>query len=118
MKKILVIDDDVDILLLVKLALTMNGLDVRTLSRWEMIPETIEEYAPALILMDISLGTADGRDICKGLKREALTKDIPVILFSANNEFQKSIGECQAEGFIAKPFDISDLVARVKEKAR
>lgn len=118
MKKVLVVDDDTDILELVKLALTMHGLEVSVLSRWEKIDDTIREFMPGLILLDISLGTADGREICRNLKASEATKDIPVILFSANIEFQKGIDRYQAEGFIAKPFELKKLVETVRASAR
>ena len=96
MQKILVVDDDIDILALVKMTLTMNGFDVSILSRWENIDNTIHNFEPDLILLDVSLGGADGRDICKKLKAEKETKHIPVILFSANIEMEKSIDNCNA----------------------
>jgi DNA-binding response OmpR family regulator len=113
MTKVLVLDDDIDILQLVNLILTRNGLAVQTISRWQEIGDVIRDFAPGLILMDISLGTADGREICKSLKQDETTRHIPIILFSANIGFQKSIDECQAQGFIAKPFDLKTLVNTV-----
>jgi DNA-binding response OmpR family regulator len=118
MKKVLVVDDDMDILTLVKMALTMNGLEVETLSRWERIGGAISDFGPGLILLDISLGTADGREICKSLKAAEETRDIPVVLFSANIEFQKGLEECKAQGFIAKPFELAHLVETVRSLAR
>src|ERR1700722_3768908 len=114
MKKVLVLDDDTDILQLVDLILTRDGLKVQTISRWQDIRDVIREFSPGLILMDISLGTADGREICKSLKQDETTRHIPVILFSANIEFQKSIDECQAQGFIAKPFVLKSLGNTIK----
>lgn len=118
MKKVLVVDDDTDILELVKMALTMNGLEVSVLSRWEKIDETIRDFTPGLILLDISLGTADGREICRNLKAAEETRDIPVILFSANIEFQKGVEQYQAEGFIAKPFELKHLVDTIRATAK
>ncbi|HLI94088.1 MAG TPA: response regulator [Puia sp.] len=118
MKKVLVVDDDPDILQLVKIALTMNGLDVTTLAQWEKLDGAIRECMPGLILLDISLGSADGREICRDLKMAEGTKDIPVILFSANVEFQRGIEEWKAESFIAKPFELKKLVETVKAFAK
>ncbi|HTR31024.1 MAG TPA: response regulator [Puia sp.] len=118
MSKILVVDDDIDILELVRLILTRSGMEVRTIFRGEMVAEAIREFEPSLILMDISLGTIDGREICKALKRQDATRDIPIILFSANIEFQKNVGECQAEGFISKPFEMKQLLNTIQSKLK
>jgi DNA-binding response OmpR family regulator len=118
MKKVLVVDDDTDILDLVQIALTMNGFSVKTESRWENMNRAIVDFTPQLILLDVSLGTADGRDLCKKLKEDASTKDIRIVLFSANIEMQNSIGQCQADSFIAKPFEIAGLVRTINNSIR
>lgn len=106
MKKILVVDDDTDILALVKMTLTLNGFDAQVLSRWDGIDNSIKTYVPDLILLDVSLGGADGREICKRLKAQEDTQHIPIILFSANIEMEKSIENCSAQAFISKPYDL------------
>lgn len=107
MKKILVVDDDTDILALVKMTLTLNGFDAEILSRWDGIDNSIKTYVPDLILLDVSLGGADGREICKRLKSQKDTQHIPIILFSANIEMEKSIENCNAQAFISKPYDMN-----------
>lgn len=114
MDKILVVDDDIDILTLVNMTLTMNGFDVTVLSRWEGIDNTIENFEPDLILLDVSLGGADGREICKTLKAQEETRHIPVILFSANIEMEKSIENCNAQAFISKPYELSNFLNTIK----
>ncbi len=114
MHKILVVDDDIDILTLVKMTLSMNGFDVSILSRWESINKTIENFGPDLILLDVSLGGADGREICKKLKAEKETSHIPVILFSANIEMEKSIENCNAQAFISKPYELNYFLNTIK----
>jgi DNA-binding response OmpR family regulator len=114
MQKILVVDDDIDILTLVKMTLTINGFDVSILSRWENIDNTIHNFEPDLILLDVSLGGADGREICKKLKAKKETKHIPVILFSANIEMEKSIDNCNAQAFISKPYELNYFLNTIK----
>jgi DNA-binding response OmpR family regulator len=114
MKKVLVLDDDLDILQLVQFMLSRAGLAVQTISRWQEIRQAIRQFEPGLILMDISLGTADGREICKSLKQDDDTKAIPIVLFSANVDFVNNIGECNAQGFLAKPFDMATLIDTVQ----
>lgn len=110
MKKVLVVDDDLDILALVQMLLTMNNYGVEAISKWELIDERIEKFSPDIILLDVSLSGADGRDICKRLKSAEVTKQIPIILFSAHADVANNYTECNAQAFVAKPFDISHLV--------
>lgn len=110
MRKILVVDDDIDVLTVVQLILEANSFEVQAISKWQLINNYIESFKPHLILLDISLGTQDGRNICKQLKSSEKTKHIPVILFSANINAEDSLTECMAIGFISKPFDINHLI--------
>jgi DNA-binding response OmpR family regulator len=114
MKKILVADDDADILTLVKMTLGMQGFAVDTISNWKDIDERVRQFEPDLILLDVSLGGADGRDICKKLKQEPETKHIPVILFSADAEMGESIRNCLAQAFIAKPYELSHFLKTIR----
>lgn len=114
MNKVLIVDDDVDILTLVKMTLTIHGFDVAVLSRWENIDNTIVNFEPDLILLDVSLAGADGREICKRIKSKQDTQHIPVILFSANIEMEKSIGDCKAQAFISKPYELSNFLQTIR----
>ncbi len=114
MKKIMIVDDDLDILILMQTMLSMNNYQVKVISRWEHINQSISDFTPDLILLDISLGDADGRDICKKIKAAENTQSIPVILFSANSDLGKNYEEAQAEAFIAKPFELSELLNKIR----
>ena len=114
MKKILVVDDDQDILILVQMVLSMNNFVVEAISRWEEIGDRIKSFKPDLILLDVALIGADGREICKQIKTANETKNIPVILFSAHADVADSLDESLAQGFIAKPFEISHLLETLK----
>lgn len=116
MKKILVLDDDIDILTVVQLVLEANSFEVMTITRWQLIYTRIESFKPDLILLDVSLGTQDGRNICKQIKSGKDTRHISVILFSANLNVEKSVTECLADSFIAKPFDINDLIQGINNE--
>ncbi|MEO6812740.1 MAG: response regulator [Ginsengibacter sp.] len=113
MSKILVVDDDRDILQLVKTILTMNNFVVEALSRWEEINYAVISFKPDLILLDVSLNGADGRDICKNMRQSKETEFTPVILFSANAEMGNFIQDCHAQAFIAKPFELTNLVQTI-----
>lgn len=113
MKKILIADDDVDILTLMEAMLSIHQFEVQTVSRWQNINSSVAQFEPDLILLDVSLGGADGRDICKAIKEAEATQHIPLILFSANAEMGKNIEQYHAQAFIAKPFQLSNLLKTI-----
>jgi DNA-binding response OmpR family regulator len=114
MKNILVVDDDVDILELVKMTLGRYEFIVKAISRWEEIDDNIELLRPDLILLDVTLIGADGRSICKRIKQKKETQNIPVILFSANTHSQNIVQECEAQAFIEKPYELSHLLKTIR----
>lgn len=114
MCKVLVIDDDVDILEVIKMMLVKKGLLVDTLFAGDKVFDHIEEHKPDIILLDINLGTHDGRVICKKIKELSTTQHIPVIIFSANHNIKQSAMDNKADHFLAKPFDMQELLALVK----
>ncbi|MEP7377082.1 MAG: response regulator [Chitinophagaceae bacterium] len=115
MNKILVVDDDMDILTLMEMTLSMNNYSVKAIARWEEIYESIDQFNPDLIILDVSLGGADGREICKNIKRSDRMQRIPVVLFSANAEMGRHVSECGAQAFIAKPYTLAALLQTIRE---
>lgn len=113
MKRILVVDDDKDILNILKLVLNMNGFEVMVTPNGEEALAKSVSYSPQLVLMDVFLSGTDGRDICNILKNNPRTKDIPVVMFSAHSNMQDILEVCNADDFIAKPFDIAALVEKI-----
>ncbi len=114
MKKILVVDDDADILDVVELVLTHHDFVVKTTSRWQMILDTIQTFSPDLILLDVDLGGADGGDLCKKLKQLKESQQVPVILFSIHNKPEEYLKTCDAQGFLAKPFASTNLLEIIR----
>lgn len=110
MKKILVVDDDQDILEIIKLILTLNDFEVHTYSTGFDVPEVVRKYNPNLILLDIRLPGKLGTDICKELKQMYA---IPIILISAYSNHLASISESNADAFIILPFNMNQLVNTV-----
>jgi DNA-binding response OmpR family regulator len=115
MKKILIADDDMDILNLVSMLLRHNNFIVKTISNCNHIFETIKNFLPNLILLDISLGDTDGRDICKQIKQSGETRDIPVILFSAHHDLINHIKGYLSNGSVNKPFEIPVLLETIRK---
>jgi DNA-binding response OmpR family regulator len=115
MKKILIVDDDTDILTVVEIFLSMNKYIVKAIPKWQDITDTIKSFSPDLILLDVALSGADGRDICKRLKKSTETQHIPVILFSAHNDLENYTQGFMADGLIAKPFEIPYLLETIRK---
>ena len=115
MAKILVIDDHKPILEIVKIILDNEGYDVETISDWPEVFGKIKTYKPDLIILDIFISGADGRVICKELKKSKTTVNIPVILFSATNRLEAYTKDSNAQGYLKKPFETEDLINIVKK---
>lgn len=115
MSKILVVDDDNDILDVVRMLLSLNNYRVSTLSRATNIAQTIEDFAPDLILLDVALGGDDGREVCSNLKKTEDTKSIPIILFSAHYDLVNNIASCKADGLVTKPFEAQQLLSVIRQ---
>lgn len=112
MKKILVVDDEKDILEAVKIVLEEYGFNVETSTRGDEI-ETRSANLPDLILLDVLLSGKDGRHIAKKLKLQEHTRHIPIIMMSAHPTAHLSIKEYLADDFLPKPFEIDELLEKV-----
>ena len=113
-RQILVIDDDPDILEVVREILTGEGYNVQTSVNGACLQD-LENDLPDLILLDVLLKGEDGRDLCRQVKGQDQTRQIPVILFSANIAANSATAACGADDFLAKPFrleELLDLVAK------
>lgn len=115
MNRILVVDDNTDILHIVKVILENYGYEVVVTPNGEETLEKTNVFHPQLILMDVFLSAGiDGRDICKALKSNDKTMDIPVIMFSAQTKMEDVYKSCKADDFIAKPFEVKDLLKKIE----
>ena len=111
-KKVLVADDDPAILEAITLILEDSGYDVKTTVNG-YTEKLAQKYLPDLILLDLWMAGVNGSNICKGLKSNTLTRHIPIIMISANKDTQRIAEEAGADGFLAKPFDMKDLLSTV-----
>jgi DNA-binding response OmpR family regulator len=112
-KKLLVVDDDPDILEFLEVILEEEGYEVLTSTKGEYLEQLHNGGLPDLILLDVLLSGKDGREIVKHLKSQDETKHIPVIMFSAHPSAEQTARAAGADDFIAKPFNIDELLARV-----
>ena len=116
MSRILVVDDDTDILSVMEILLTMKGFEVEVTAKGENTIPKINSFKPDLILLDVLISGYDGRTICKQLKANKDTQHIPVIMFSAHPGAAATITDYGANDFIAKPFDVPHLLRKVNEQ--
>jgi DNA-binding response OmpR family regulator len=115
---ILLVEDDTDIREIMTLILSEEGFSVTGLDNGHAVLETVQQDFPDIVLLDAMLGDMDGRDICADLKANPVTREIPIMIVSASHGYLDREDErCDADDYLAKPFDIQELVARVKRLA-
>lgn len=112
MKEIFIVEDDTDIRELIEFLLEDN-YKVKSFPSAGAFNNSISFQQPDLILLDIMLPDGNRLEICGRIKSEAGTSSIPVILMSAHMD-KKILSDSGADDFIAKPFDIDELTARIK----
>ena len=113
-KQLLVVDDDADILKVLKANLELYGFQAATAETWARAKEFLDVRIPDLIILDLTLPDGDGIEICKQLKSEY--PKLPVIMLTARDRVSdKVMGfETGADDYIVKPFETLELIARVK----
>lgn len=109
-KTILICENDEDIIHVSKIILERNNYAVAVCTTTEDLFLRIDHIKPCLILLDIWIGSMGGEEVTLRLKTNPATSGIPVILFSANVEIEKIAHRAKADGFLAKPFDVSELL--------
>jgi DNA-binding response OmpR family regulator len=112
---ILVIDDNQDILLMLKAMLTIKGYLVSVKDNIKGLESSIKELNPDVILMDMLLSGADGRDVCKELRKNAAFAHISIVMISAHSHVQEECLEAGADYFMEKPFDMNSLIKIIEE---
>jgi CheY-like chemotaxis protein len=113
MKRILVVDNDPDILNVMEEILEYEGFEVKSYTDTENIFGCIDNYHPDLVLMDYILDGINGGELCAQIKSNPKTSSLPVIIMSAYSKVLLSLGNYGCDEFIAKPFDLTDLVNRI-----
>lgn len=116
MKKILVVDDNKDIVWVVKTILKKYGFDVISTLKGEEVISKAHKHHPQLILLDVFLSGIDGIELCNTLKASRETMDIPIIMFSAHANKNDLMKFCDADDFIAKPFDSLELLRKINDQ--
>jgi DNA-binding response OmpR family regulator len=119
-KKILVVDDEKDIVELVRFNLERDGFKVIPSYNGEDALRLVKSQLPDLIILDLMLPGMDGLEVCRILKRDSSAFSIPIIMLTAKGEETDIIVglELGADDYITKPFGIKEMIARVKTVLR
>jgi DNA-binding response OmpR family regulator len=110
MKRIMVVDDEKDLLALAKGYLTRAGYDVAVTTTCKEGADILVTFKPDLVFLDINVGSEDGREMCKQIKSQAEHRHIPIVLISANDESLNTYKEYDADSFLKKPFQPKQLL--------
>ena len=114
-KIVLVADDDIDLLQLVKMQLQRAGFAVQlSLNGMGIVKMAIDDH-PDVILLDITMDGISGGDICKKLKTQDETAAIPVIMISANDNIEYIAHNCGANDFVRKPFNLQTIREKISQ---
>lgn len=112
-KRVLIFDDDNDILQVCSIVLKSKGLVVLTDNSCDKLVEQIQSFTPHVILMDNQIPSIGGIKATRLIKETEEIKNIPVIFFSANTEVARLSEQAGSEYFLQKPFDIDELESLV-----
>ncbi len=119
-EKILVVDDEEDVLELVRYNLDRSGYQVETATSGEEALAKARRKLPDLVILDLMLPGMDGLEVCKKLKNDAKTEGLPVIVLTAKGEESDIVTglELGADDYVTKPFSPKVLIARVRRILR
>ena len=120
MERVLIVDDDPDILRLVSYNLKQAGFDAVTATTGRKALETVQDRPPDLIILDVMLPDVDGMEVCRTLRGHDNSRRIPILMLTARGEeIDRVVGfELGADDYVMKPFSPRELVLRVKSILR
>lgn len=115
-KKILVVEDEESLLKLESILLTSKGYDVRGVPNGQAALDAIAEEKPDLVLLDIMLPEIDGFEVCRRIKNDVATRDIPVVMLTAKKtRDDMARGEkVGADWYITKPFKSAMVIETIQ----
>lgn len=115
MTRVLMIDDDNDLLMVTKKLLKNKGFQIETYTGWTDAKDRIRSFDPNLVVLDVFLQNDDGLEICKKLRASPFTRHIPILIVSGFPKIAESaIFEFGADDFMAKPFKGNEMIAKMR----
>ncbi|OCX53076.1 hypothetical protein BEL04_01805 [Mucilaginibacter sp. PPCGB 2223] len=114
-KRLLIIDNDAEVLNVMQEALVYEGFEVKILGNTYNIFDVIAGYKPNLIMIDYILDGVNGGETCHEIKVHPETAHIPVVIVSAYSKVILSLGSYRSDAFLAKPFGLDEMVKLVNE---
>jgi DNA-binding response OmpR family regulator len=111
--RILVVDDDPDISMMLKLMLEYKGYSVAILEKPEDTIKTLQEDTISMVIIDMLLSGVSGTDICKEIRQNYKTAGFPILMISAHPNAKEICLEAGADDFISKPFDMHDILFKI-----
>jgi DNA-binding response OmpR family regulator len=120
MERVLIVDDDPDIVRLVRYNLSHSGYDVQSAASGREALELVEKQPPDLVVLDVMLPDVDGLEVCRTLRQQSASRRIPILMLTARGEeIDRVVGfELGADDYVSKPFSPRELVLRVKSILR
>lgn len=116
LQNILIVDDQPDMLDIMKALLEGEGYAVTALVYVDDIKQAISLYHPDVVILDYLLAGVNGGELCREIKADADIAHVPVILLSAYPRLRDAFGTYGSDAFVAKPFDLQQLVDTVKQQ--
>ena len=115
-KKILVVDDEKDIVELISYNLEQEGFAVIKAYDGQMAWERVKTAKPDLVVLDLMIPGIHGLEVCKLIRRDAATQNLPIIMLTAkSDQVDKILGlELGADDYVTKPFNVRELIARIR----
>ncbi|CAD7816324.1 Transcriptional regulatory protein CreB [Chryseobacterium aquaeductus] len=114
MKTIFIVEDETGIRDALQLLLSFEDYDVRSFSNAKTFNERDKTVVPDVFILDVMLPDGSGTDLCNQIKQAPETANVPVIIISAHAKSENVINACKADEFIAKPFDIDDVLVKIE----
>jgi len=116
-KRILIADDEPDIIQLVTFRLEKSGYEVLSAANGKEALDLIQTKKPDLVLLDLRMPIIDGYEVCRQVKADQALKDTPIILLTASSviKLKEKVTQLKAEDYIIKPFSAEELSKKIEK---
>ena len=116
-RRVLVVDDEPQITRVLRTSLSSQGYDIRVANDGETALEIMKDWAPDLVITDLSMPNMDGLELCRQLRRKS---DVPIVVLSVRGEERTKVQalDAGADDYVTKPFGMEELLARVRANLR